>query len=120
MITMKKIDFVKIMETLRKHEDGITLNWDGTVPIGLKGYMVSITNNVLDSAKSPILTMDNISKNIACKSYIGYWKDETGKEYVDISINIKDFPTAYNMGKIFNQQAIYWLDGNQCIEIKEE
>ena len=55
--------------------------------------------------------------NLTTKGFIGSWFDKQTKEtYVDISLNIKDLNEALNLGKIFNQKAIF--DLNNLTEIR--
>ena len=116
-----QISIKKICDNIIKNKEGITLNFNGNIP-KLKGYAVSITNNkpLLNSnkeLKQSILNLIKLSNRLNLNGYIGSWIDKTNKVFIDLTLNVNDKNEALNIGKAFNQQAIFSFNSKEVISI---
>ena len=82
------------------------------IPVYFKtGYFVALTDNEVRGVKYDVIItkLHELAHNLNIKTYyFGYWKDEkTNREYLDLSIHIRNKMGAVILGRTFNQKAIF-------------
>lgn len=79
----------------------------------LWGHYVSITNNRdLPSKTLVTLARDTMAMD---EVYIGVWTDPEGKRFIDLTVHVSGSLTAWNLAKLFNQQAIWDIEVGAAI-----
>lgn len=110
-------------KVMAENPDGVSINPDGTKAELKDGYMVALTDNDITGQKVEKAIADlqkyAATHNIA-DMFFGYWKDaHTGKEFLDISVNVKDKKKAIALAKKHDQKAIYGVKEQDVIDTKE-
>lgn len=102
-------------------KDGATLSSYDLKPVLLnKGYVVSITNNVILPENIEIELEFMRKQAYTLGMSVGVWFSEVTNEwFVDLSTIISDKERALELAKRHNQQAIYSYADKACIYIKE-
>lgn len=116
---MKLEDIKRIIEnkgeTLTKELKKADIN--GGFMVSLEGAEVQKNINDINGIKKAIEEKQEIIKN-KNNMYIGLWLDNNIM-YIDISINIEDKTEALEFGKYNKQLAIYDLENNDSIYLKD-
>lgn len=116
---MKLEDIKRIIEnkgeTLTKELKKADIN--GGFMVSLEGAEVQKNINDINGIKKAIEEKQEIIKN-KNNMYIGLWFDNNIM-YIDISINIEDKTEALEFGKHNKQLAIYDLENNDSIYLKD-
>lgn len=112
-----------ILESLPTNK-GITISPKGACPI--RGYMVAeaahekiIDTNKVELSKLLQSIKDYIQGHLHIaflpEKYFGFWLDDDGLLYMDISTNIQEKYMAHNIGHLNNQKSIFHLDTKEVI-----
>lgn len=116
------MDINRIIKGIEDHKDGITLDWEGNVPT-LKGYMVSVTNNVPSSPhksdiRRAIQKLNTARVMLGMRdALLGSWMDSEGRFFIDLSLNVLDRAEALAVARVFKQQAVFNLDTFETITV---
>lgn len=125
MVINRNVDFKRLLRDFcLKNSDGFSIDFNLKPSKHKKGFFISITDNSHNDLNKAIDSLfklrDSKFKHISNKMlYIGYWKDsKTNKNYLDLSIHIKNLKYALLIGLLFNQKAIFNISNFQEIRIK--
>jgi len=107
-----------IATAIKNNPEGFSLKPNGELAKHTEGFYVSITNNSGFKQKSLINKVIRLkTENFKASNLLyGGWT-ENKKLYLDLSLWVKDLNTALNLGKNFNQTAIYDIENNESIYI---
>jgi hypothetical protein len=113
----------KIQGVMKRNPDGVSISTEGKKAKLKDGYMVAMTDNEV-TGKDINKEIDGLRKFASshklAEYFFGYWKDaHTGKEFLDVSVNVKDKGKAVKMAKKYDQKAIYGVKENEVIDTKE-
>lgn len=117
-----------IKDILASNPDGFSLRIeDKELNPAQGGYMVSLTDNELESIEDApklyrqLIKMRNSLNVSVWHSYIGGWCDElTGKYYLDLSLLVDSLDEALTLGKLFHQKAVFDVRNLQSIEVEPQ
>jgi hypothetical protein len=122
---MNKTKKQKLISFIKNNKNGFTINYKTLEEIK-KGYAVSFTHT--KKAKNLNLLLDNLDlfinmsfshlKNNICLG--GWFNDDDKNYYIDLVLNINDEKKALIIGQQFKQIAIYNLNTNKEVFIKNE
>ncbi len=97
---------------IKNNQDGVSFVRKGLdyQPVYFKtGFFVSLTDNQANpqNYQTTIEKIDNLAHFLNLKKYYyGFWSD-TGHEFLDLSLHLKNKLEALAIAKVFNQQAIF-------------
>lgn len=96
----------KLLDQLNK-EGGFTCDRSGKSK-EVNGYAVSLLNPgiILDNQSNPLPSIVKLLENLPDNTYLGGWIDN-GVIYLDYTLIIPDYDTAFSIAVINKQKAIY-------------
>jgi hypothetical protein len=124
--------FNKLKGIAEKNPDGFTVDLLSLDSIPNKGYVVGLTNETLDHwqyrryvEKWWLVATEEIKKYLDQNQHdrvpritIGGWRNpEDGKYYVDVGLVIYNKDYAMELGKKYNQKAIFNLETFETINL---
>lgn len=111
----KKINL--IIKNLKENPEGVTLDFKGAVVERRRGFYVSISN-ISGRRLSLLISKTLMIKQTAFKDtknlYLGGWNDGN-KYFLDLTFFIKGQRKAEELGRLFNQEAIYNINKKECV-----
>ena len=115
---MEKINLIK--KNLKENPEGVTLDFKGAVVEKKNPIYISISNISGKGLNYLIRKTLNI-RRVAFKDtknlYLGGWHDGK-KQFLDLTLFVKDRIKAEDLGHLFNQQAIYNINKKECVFLK--
>jgi hypothetical protein len=110
-----------LQEVLKANPDGFTLDIE-TKKLVTKdyGYFVAMTDNELyslDDCDKFLKAFNQLQNACKRKLFIGGWRDEDGKYYLDIAIYATSLAVASMLAEVFSQKAIYDCKAQSTIYI---
>lgn len=121
---MSNLTIKKLIKQIKDNRNGITLNKDGTVFKGKKGFIYSITNNTirgvtLSNIKSLLNAMSLLEKSFNNNLKIGSWfSKERKKWFVDISVYEPQKRIACYEARKYKQLAVWDIKNSLEIRLK--
>lgn len=112
-----------LKEIIEANPQGFTLqlNTDSLVKFN-GGYQVALTDYAVDNGEELEVVckrvlkaanqLQNMSPNV--NYFIGGWRDDEGKLYLDISVHTPDLIAAICLGHTFKQKSIYSWEYERC------
>ena len=113
----------KIQKKMDENPDGTSITPKGNTMRKKSGYMVAMTDNEMTGKKlaDEVEKLRAFAKDHNLKEYfLGYWKDaHTGKEFLDVSVHVKEHRKAVELAKKHDQKAIWNIHDQQVEDTKE-
>ena len=109
----------KLEKIINEYPEGITFDKNYNIINQDQGFFVSLTNNkILNAPTIEIKKLkDQAKKMNLIDWYFGYWKDR-GDRYLDLSLHVPEQEKAFDIGKQYNQKAIFDCFTKQSIFLK--
>ncbi len=115
----------KRIEALVKNKRGFSMDLQGETTMPVIGYAVAITDNMIDFNKPLKKQIKEVVKaakvvNTAQTVHIGGRYDTINEQYfLDLSIFVNRKHEALQLGKTFNQKAIWDFDTCEAITVQK-
>ncbi len=114
----RKINLIK--KILKENKEGVTLNFKGAVIKKESGFYVSISN-ISGRRLSLLINKTLAIRRMAFKDtknlFLGGWNDGN-KYFLDLTLFIEDRQKAEDLGRLFNQQAIFNINKRESVFLK--
>jgi len=108
---------INVISRLETSPDGISLLPDGSIPDIDRGYIVSVTNNIVKEVTPTVVnTVVSQIKHSGIASLIGGWYSAATEQFfVDASAIVDELGQAKQIARQFGQEAIFDIGMNDCI-----
>lgn len=116
-ITVPERRIERIIRRIEANPDGVSLNPDASLPDLSDGFIVALTNNIVDKITPKEIRGVQIQlQNSSLAKLIGSWYSPVTKAfYVDISLNVPELETAVAIAREHSQEAIYDVSRQQSL-----
>lgn len=104
----------------REHPEGFTMDGYGRLYQDSAGYAVGVTPQSFANVADAIDTMARLQNTLGFRNlYLGYWRDDDGTEYVDVSMVTCSSDLAERLGRTMEQIAIYDFASQTSIRLDD-